>query len=521
MEFLKNIQNLYIKAKRTALLAQENQSKKWFHLFSVIEALPEDIQDYSIPDDTWHNNIIRSEFSEKKDLYSFYLMVNEFDDINDAVLLFDNPFKNNIIDGQENYFFNTEFITEPGSDYPYIIPNNIHKSEGIASIIPKRQSGCFVWSKIDKNRSVEIMFKRPDVSKEMKAISSLTDRWLGFDIWTKPEHIGNIYLVAPNPYFRSMDISLSTSPMGIFYQLNLRHKIKNNFYFRIIDKHGKYLALDKYYKIKDRVGLVELPHEPHVLEVKIYNSNEDLIGIIEPSTFIKSFHFDMQIKQADFKVKYQDKDGTKEFLYEKFSGEKTKLPIKENDIKPEYYFTNAEKTREYQKNEEKRDFVFFKGSKDGLEKSRQRSEAAIIVKELINKAKNRCFICDPYFCVSDLIEFAFQIRQSNVDLKILNAKEFIKKDEAKLLNDAIIEYNSKPFQKIECRMLKGDSILHDRFIIADRNVWYIGTSFNQIGQRATCIAKVPLSDDIQIIKEVEKWFNNEEYTQSIKDYINE
>lgn len=521
MDFLDRIKPYIVKSKRTSLLAQENQSKKWYQLFSVIELLPNDIQDYNIPNEEWHNNIIRSEFSEKKDMYSFYLTVNEFNDVNDSISIFNEPFKNNIIDGQPNYFFNSEFIAEPSSNYPLVIPDNMYQDEGIASIIPKRRSGSFVWSKIDNKRVVENVFRRTDHSKEMRSMSQLTTKWLGFDIWTKPEHLGNLYLVAPNPYYRDLNISLSNNPIGIFYNIKLREKIKENFYIRIIDKHGDYLALDKLYHVKNQTGLIELPHEPHLIEINVYNSHDDLIAIMEPATFIKNIHFNMSIKQADFQIKYKDKEGIKEFVVEKYSGEKKSQIGEKKDFNSEYYFTNAEKKRKHIVNEKNREFIFYRGTKDEQKRTTQKADAAGVIKELINRASYRCILCDPYFGVSDLIEFAFQIRQSNVDLKILNAKEFIDKEAAKLLNDAIQEYNSKPFQKIECRMLRGDSILHDRFVIADKNVWYIGTSFNQIGQRATCIAKVPESDDIEIIKEIEKWFLNEEYSQSLMDYINE
>lgn len=524
MNFLDSIKCYYTSAKRTVLLAQNNQTKQWYHIFSTIELLPDDIPPYNIPNKSWRGNIVRAELSSQTGIYSFYLMVNEFNNVDQALSSFNEPFINNIFDGKPNLFFNSNFTKEPASESPFIISNNFYSSEGIASIIPKRQSGLFVWTKIDNERITENEFRRSEVSKEMKMMSQLTNDWLGFDIWSKSEHIGNIYLIAPNPYYRDLNISLSTNPIGIFYEFLLRSGIKEVFRIRLIDKHGNYTTFDKSFIIKDRVGIIEMPHEPHLLEVRVYNSNEDLISFQEPATFIKYLHINTSIKQADFHVEIQDKGVKKEFVVEKFSSEHRSKKTQESHFMPEMYFSNAERKRKHIENEKNRDFIFFNGSKDELEKTNQKALAKEIIHELINKAENICFLCDPYFNVSDLIDYAFFVRDSGVNIRILNARgskkgvKGINKQVANELQLAIDEYNSKPFQKIECRILKGESILHDRFIISDSEVWFLGSSFNEFGNRATCIARVPKSNNEIIIKEIEKWFYNDEYSEPLNDY---
>ena len=520
MSFLKSIQKYYSSAKRIVLLAQDNQTKRWYHIYSVFELLPKDITSYNIPTKSWKGNIIRAELSSKTNLYSFYLMVNNFDSIDSALSAFSDPFINNNFEGQPNFFFNSNFIKEPSSESPLVLSNNFYSTEGIASIIPKRRSGFFVWTKIDNERTTENEFKRSEISKDMKAMSQLTFDWLGFDIWSKSEHIGNIYLVAPNPYFRDLNISLSTNPYGIFYDFKLRSGIKEAFKIRLIDYHGNYTAFDKMFIVKDKCGLLEMPHEPHLIEIRVYNSNDDLITFHEPAIFIKSFQLNMSIKQADFHVTFKDKEKKKEFVVEKFSSEQRAKKEKEPGFMPEIYFTTAESKRQHIENEKNRDFIFFNGSKNELEKAKQKVAAKEIIHELINRAKNICFLCDPYFSVSDLVDYAFYIKDSGVNIRILNARgsKGISKEKAKNLQNAIEEYNKKPFQKIECRILKGESILHDRFLISDSEVWYFGSSFNEFGSRATCIAHVPKSNNEIIIKEIEKWFYNDEFSEALKDY---
>lgn len=515
-----SILNLYKGATRVALLARDNEKNKWYHIFSVIELLPIEIPEYSIPTSKWYKNkTIRSNFSSKSDLYSFSLVIDKLT-VDEAFKIFNSPIQNNIIDGEANYYFNDQFIKEPSGDVPLVIQPNIYKNEDIAAILPKRDSGSFVWAQIDNERIVEKMFWMENITHEMKSANQLTNDWLGFDLWSRPEHIGNIYLSAPNPYFRDLDISLSRNPHGIFYHLKLRKGIKEGFKIRIIDMHGENIAFDKIYDVSVPIGLIELPHEPNLTELRIYNSTNDLIYTEEPAAFIKSINMQMSMKQADFHIKVHDNKKSKEFVVEKYSSEKPLNIGQPEDFNAAYYFKKAEKSRKHLINKKNKDFIFFKGGKDGEnEIKKQKEEAKIWVRDLIDRANIRCYICDPYFATTDLIDYAFFIKNTNVELKILNSTDCINKETATSLLDAIKQYNEKPFQKIELRTLKSN-VLHDRFIIADNSVWFVGTSLNQIGKKATCIAKVPESDNIEIIREVEAWFFNKgnNYSKSLEEY---
>ena len=519
---INDIKKYYSKAKRVALLAQDNITNKWYHIFSVIELLPEDILDYSIPTKDWYKNkIIRSTISTKSNSYTFYLMVNDIESIDDAISIFNSPFENSNIDGEDNHFFNSEFIKEPSGGSPLVLASNTYDNEGLSAILPKRHSGLFAWAQIDYKREVQSLFHDELETKENKAMSQLTMDWLGFDICSKSEHLGNIYLSAPNPYFRDIEISLSNNPTGVFYNIKPRRGIKQKFIFRIIDKHGDNIALDKTYKITKNVGLIELPHKPHLFELKVYNSKEQLIAFHKPATFISSINFGMSIKQADFHVKVKDEQGNKEFVVEKFSAERPSVIGEHKDFNAPYFFKTAENERKHISHEKNREFIFFPGGKTPAEKTELKKQSKSVIHELINKSKETLYICDPYFNVNDLIDYAFHIKNSGVKLRILNCKEQFSIKKASNLLDAITEYNTKPFQKIECRMLRGTSILHDRFILSDKEVWYLGSSFSEFGNRATCIGKVPESSNLLILKEIEKWYFNkgDNYTISLEEYI--
>lgn len=510
----------YKKAIRTTILAQDKLTKNWYHLFSVIELQTEDEYSYNIPNSEWKDGCVRAKQSGLEG-YSFYLSIDEISSVDEAINIFNKPIESFVIDGNKISFINTSFVKEPLGDYPLVFASNLYTDKGVASIVPKRKSGLLVWCQIDNERKTDKQFISSTVSKEMLAIQQLTMEWLGFDIIQKREHIGNIYLSAANPYFREVEMSLSTNPTGVFYKILTRKKNFEPLKFRIIDKHGDAIALDKIFEIKDNAGLITLPHEPHLFEVRIYNQDDDLIAVHEPATFIRSIQFDMSMKQADFHVKVDTEKVNKEFIVEKFSKERPSVVGKTRDFNPEYYFKDADKERQHIELAERKEFIFYSGAKEEPEKTKLKENAKSIIREIINNAKDTCYLCDPYFSSMDIVEFAYQIKNSGVKINILNSKEAVSKEEAKKITTVINEYNSKPFGKIDVRILRGNSILHDRFIVTDKNVWFIGSSFNEFGNRATCIAKIPESSGKLIIKEIEKWYSSDVFSQNIMDFANE
>jgi hypothetical protein len=514
---IQKLKPFYKKAIRTSLVAQDRIKKNWFHVFTVIELQTPDAYPYSIPNEQWTKNCVRSSQSKLCD-YTFYLSVDEISSVEDAIELFNNPLENFKIDQNKINFINTSFTKEPSGEVPLVFPPNFYTQNGIAAILPKSKSGLLVWSQIDINRSTEATFTENVTARQIEAIRDLTNTWLGFDLVQKKEHIGNIYLSTPNPYFRKIDVSLSTNPVGIFYKIFKRTEITNKLYFRLIDKHGDAIALDRTVEIKEPVGLIELPHEPHLFELRVYNDEQQLIAVHEPYTFLKAIHFGLSMKQADLIIKGDTNNGEKDIVVEKFSKESPTTIGEVKKINPEYYFKDADEDRLHLELEKNREFIFFPGSKDPSEKSRLKEKAKDVIREILNRAKDTCYICDPYFSSMDMIEFAFQIRNSGVQINIINSKEAIKKVEAQRMVALLDEYNSKPFSKISIKILSNNSILHDRFIITDKNIWFLGSSFNEFGSRATCIAKIPQSSGKLIIKEVEKWFMDESFTENISDY---
>ena len=69
---------------------------------------------------------------------------------------------------------------------------------------------------------------------------------------------------------------------------------------------------------------------------------------------------------------------------------------------------------------------------------------------------------------------------------------------------------------MSCRLLRGEkAALHDRFLVADDQVWLVGCSLDEIGKRATTISRVPADYSKKILNRIEEWWNNDELSEKI------
>ena len=77
-----------------------------------------------------------------------------------------------------------------------------------------------------------------------------------------------------------------------------------------------------------------------------------------------------------------------------------------------------------------------------------------------------------------------------------------------------------PLQKIECRVLRGEkSPLHDRFLVIDDNVYLLGSSLNEVGNRTTTISRVPAPGEM--IDQAESWWADDKACPAIADLVAE
>ena len=173
-------------------------------------------------------------------------------------------------------------------------------------------------------------------------------------------------------------------------------------------------------------------------------------------------------------------------------------------------------TKSFEQAEKELRFIFFDGDKDRKEDNLKRAHD--ILMKIQNTAYRRIIICDPYFEAKELYRYVFHQNSLDINTWILTSKN-INKSQAQALKEAQDKYNLLTENaNVLCRVMRGRSDLHDRFLIVDDRVWILGTSLNNFGERATTIALVPEDSSAKIISKIEAWWFNNSITEDLGSY---
>lgn len=130
-----------------------------------------------------------------------------------------------------------------------------------------------------------------------------------------------------------------------------------------------------------------------------------------------------------------------------------------------------------------------------------RKDTMECIRDLIRPARSRVIIVDPYLSALQVVQYFYAISPSgspsDIVVKIfttrlaLENKQKIKTDDSiKKFQDELDKLSKHQKFLPEVRVLS-ESKLHDRFLIVDNNVWFVGNSFNSIGDKASMIIRLP------------------------------
>jgi len=147
-----------------------------------------------------------------------------------------------------------------------------------------------------------------------------------------------------------------------------------------------------------------------------------------------------------------------------------------------------------------------------------REEAMRFIQAEIRKARSRVMIADPYLAGLQLGQFLYAVNGDSVKVILLTSGLAFKSKEPKAFFredfKSRFKRNSKPKQsklddfKHRLDRLANDikvtadvyvlrsSVLHDRFLVIDDTVWFLGNSLNALGDKASMIVKLPHADEV-------------------------
>lgn len=356
--------------------------------------------------------------------------------------------------------------------------------------------------------------------KLINAHTGLT-QFLGFDPFTHVDFLQNKVLLAPNPIFRSLFWNPikneSDEEVDIFVSIELRESVQQpDLYIRLFEhrndsitnsitkfigpqetsfiwKIGREVSQVSWEVICERRGLIS-KSEPHGLI-------RQFISAINPITQVKSIEIPEGGRRKPRQTVTTQSHG-KPIISKVGKGTDPKSPLLK--------LTPRENQREiFLGNELQNQFLLDKGQ----------DAAQNTIRSLISRAKSQLIIIDPYLGYRELGIYGYANGQYEVTPKILTGAEFLKApvsekmsssdEEAKTITNGKALYDTieknGPSLPIDAKVMSGEGTsIHDRFLVIDNEVWMLGPSLNEVGERLGVLVKLHKSNEL-IERLVEIW----------------
>ena len=366
---------------------------------------------------------------------------------------------------------------------------------------------------------------------DSRAISFLKRR-LHIDLADYTEYLGSLALVVPNPLLRDVQHFLVPNEDGKGEQLA----------YRLLPRPGQSLAdfsltlIERQANLLSRFDTVAVPSDglvtqPNLLPVQAsgYAVSHPVHGILSyqaPVPFIRTVNVSLGIAGRRVKVVAPRSDSprsaTDEYEVTEFGHE---VPINVGDAEPTPALTRiieAEVRRDRRAVAKRYKQTWFEGG--------DRTAALTFLRGVIAGARSDVMVADPYFGASQILQFLHAVPRTAVDFKILTSRLAFESEnlnsgslhpEDDILDDqtagnptlsprheaelarldkfaaSMATFANRGMRSATALVLAGKvPPLHDRFLVIDGTVWFLGNSLNALGDRASLILQVPDSEPI-------------------------
>jgi len=379
----------------------------------------------------------------------------------------------------------------------------------LTEVLPTRH--CTMYVNVFHGDERDIINRLYEKDGLLKKLSALSMECLGFDLSANDnmQILGDTYVIRYHPHIIDVDLTESTSPTGVVLQPKLRAQNgkKETFEIILIDKHKQTVIQNssQTFSTDDNVIRIPLKTRPDMVQVMILDKDGDIIYCNSPQSFVRGFKTNIALNTMD--VYLTDAQTGKSTVVHKTKASRSYI----GETNSQSYDPLSESvTEDYDKLEAKLTLAFFPMANDESEQKQIRQKAITFIRRILNNAKDEFYIYDPNFSSKDFENFIYQISSIDVDVKILTSSELSNLETEKhLLEECLSKYNNITGEKkAEVRIFTNNlGRPHDRYIVSDDDVWFLGTSLNNIGDRATTIVKVPAPESQKIIKEIKEWFD--------------
>lgn len=358
-------------------------------------------------------------------------------------------------------------------------------------------------------------------------------RRLHINLKNYPEYLGSVALVVPDPIIKQIDSFLIPASEGrgerIFYRFvarsgknlaglkitmfDVQSYLLSNFETRDVPTDG-ILEIDKGSCVGTYGYIVTHP----VHGVLVYHP---------PSGFVRMIHSTMnivnQVRKVSVPISESSRSAQTEYSIHRTQRYSNSMIGDEPPPNVNVRVGTATKQREKAANAALYDQHWFGDGK--------REEAMAFVHERVSQARDSIMVADPYFGILQIPQYLLAITSDTVKIKILTSKlafeggcspensqeskATTRVRELKRFSNAIEQLKKEGNADVEVRVLLGNSpALHDRFLVVDDKIWFLGNSLNMLGERASMIIKLPNPDEV--LDELKKMY--EKQAKTFSDY---
>lgn len=520
LTFLKNFE----RAEITSIIMHENSPKRKVNIFSVVELCPvEQVKSpiFEVIDhkDQIKHNCLRKQISKDRTLFAVrWIDLSPEEGKN---FYFGNNNVRFIPEKDSSLITIGSLIDEPPNNSPVVLNETYGGGSPLLKITPRRRCPKIAFTKLNIGLEKYDLFNETELGK----LGDFTMEALGFNLRKYSEYIGSYLFVIPNPDIRQIKARLGKNKDIIQFEM-LERIGRSSMNYRVELSENR--AIGKGFLIRHIVTEpkfeVSIPYPPKMLNLRLFDSDgkfwhESQFGFLE-QLIISSEIVGL----------------TRELIISNENGEVVEshsIPIYSpgHEVKSGTIFETADsniRKGEYERAletiENERKFLYF----DGKDDSKAKAEG--VIREILQNAKRKCLICDPYFSSKEIINYVLFVSKSRLEIKLLTSAYFLNRKLATPENPDVTEGEllqkeiNKVMKKdstivISCRVIKGRNKcpIHDRFIVIDDNVYLLGSSLNEFGTRATTIFRIP--DPRVLTRQADNWWVNQNITMSLDDWL--
>jgi len=342
-----------------------------------------------------------------------------------------------------------------------------------------------------------------DVIADDTAVAFVLRR-LHINLKSFPEYLGSVAYIAPDPIIKSIDNFMipSEDDRGerIFYRFIPRQgQTLKGLKLTTFDKKEQLLASFETIDIPDNGILdIEKGQCDDTYGYVVSHPDHGALAYMPATGFIREVNVSTSVIHGSKKIKVPVSNSQNSAEMEYIAEERSPLPsdyINDNDDSEENInvrIAKASRQRERGATAEKYGQRWFDND--------SRELAMRFIQNEIKKARSRIIIADPYLASLQLGQFLYAVSNTSVSISLLTSGSAFKESEQTTSNKENFKKNIKTLKE-NIRItpdvyILPASILHDRFLVIDNTVWFLGNSLNSLGDKSSLVVKLPNPDDV-------------------------